>query len=192
MENTVAIADEQIADNIYYIRGQKVMLDADLALLYGIPTKRLKEQVKRNIDRFPERFVFELTKEEYDSLRSHFATLKNGAYTEGLEATEIIATKRGGHSKYMPYAFTEHGILMLANVLKSGRAIEMSIKIIDVFVKMRELLFMQKDMLLQLERLEQQVLLNSNDIGLLFETVKKMLKPPPEPPRNPVEYKPTI
>lgn len=189
MENTVAIAEEQIADNIYYIRGQKVMLDTDLALLYGIPTKRLKEQVKRNISRFPEHFVFELTKEKHDSLRSHFATLK----TEGENnSNRAVKGKRGSHIKYMPYAFKEHGILMLANVLKSGRAIEMSIRIIEVFVKMREILFMQKDMLLQLERLEQQVFLNSSDIALLFETVKKMLKAPPEPPRNPVGYKPTI
>ena len=91
------------------------MIDRDLAELYGVETKRLKEQVNRNLNRFPAHYMFELTKEENDSLRSQNATLKQGA-----------------HTKYLPYAFTEHGVLMLANVLKSDRAIEMSIKVIDV------------------------------------------------------------
>lgn len=114
------IPDEAIINKIYFIRGHKVMLDHDLARLYGVETKRLKEQVKRNLERFPNHFMFQLTPQENEVLRSQIATLK-----------------RGEHSKYIPYAFTEHGVLMLSNVLKSGRAIEMSIKIIDVFVKLR-------------------------------------------------------
>lgn len=108
-----SLPEEAIIDKIYFIRGQKVMIDRDLAELYGVETKRLKEQVNRNRARFPAHFMFELTAEETKSLWSHFATLKQGS-----------------HSKYLPYAFTEHGVLMLSNVLKSTRAIAMSIKII--------------------------------------------------------------
>src|ERR1051326_954309 len=129
-------SDEVIMNKIFFIRGHKVMLDRDLAEMYGVETKRLKEQVKRNIERFPSHYMFELTVEENESLRSQIATLK-----------------RGGHSKYLSYAFTEHGVLQLSNVLKSKRAIQTSIRIIDVFVKMREMLSAHKDVLLKLETL---------------------------------------
>lgn len=102
---TVAIIEEKIVDKIHLIRGKKVMIDRDIAELYGVETKRLKEQVNRNLSRFPKHYMFELTQKEYESLRSQNATLK-----------------QGGHAKYLPYAFTEHGLLMLANVLKSARA----------------------------------------------------------------------
>ena len=120
MENKgteVKIVEEVIMNKIYLIRGQKVMLDKDLAQLYGVETKRLKEQVRRNSDRFPSHFMFELTKEEAEISRS-----------------QIAALKQGNNLKYLPYAFTEHGVLMLSNVLKSKKAIAVSIRIIDVFV----------------------------------------------------------
>jgi multidrug efflux pump subunit AcrB len=108
MAKEMAIPDEVIVNKIYLIRGQKVMIDKDLAQLYGVETKRLKEQVNRNLKRFPTHFMFELSQEENDVfLRSQNATLK-----------------RGAHSKYLPFVFTEHGVLMLSNVLKSNRAIE--------------------------------------------------------------------
>ena len=120
-ETLIMVPDELIMSKIYFIRGQKVMLDRDLADLYQVETKRLKEQVRRNIERFPKHFMFELSKEEAEVSRSQFATLK-----------------RGENIKYLPYAFTEHGVLMLSNVLKSKRAIAVSIRIIDVFVQLRE------------------------------------------------------
>jgi hypothetical protein len=107
---TTLVPIELIASKIYLIRNIKVMLDKDLAELYGVETKRLKEQVRRNIERFPEDFMFELTKDEYQALRSQIATLK-----------------RGQHSKYTPFAFTEHGVLMLSSVLNSERAIQVNI-----------------------------------------------------------------
>ncbi len=116
--------------------------------------------------------MIELTKDEYESLRSQNATLKQGA-----------------HTKYLPYAFTEHGVLMLANVLKSGRAIEMSIKIIDVFVKLREMLLTHTDILLKLEILEKQVVQNSDEIRTIFEALKQLLNPPQEP-RKRIGFKP--
>jgi ORF6N domain-containing protein len=127
----------------------------------GVETKRLKEQVNRNIERFPAHFMFELTVEEREGLRSQNATIRHGA-----------------HSKYLPYAFTEHGVLMLSNVLKSKRAIEMSIKIIDVFVKLREMLLTHKDILLKLEQLERKVMGHDEDIQLIFKYLKELITPP--------------
>jgi len=154
--------DAIIENKIHLIRGHKVMLDRDLAELFGVETKRLKEQVRRNLDRFPSYFMFELTKEEAEFSRSQDATLN----------------KRGQNIKYLPLAFTEHGVLMLANVLKSKSAIEMSVKIIDVFVKLRELINSQKDILLKLELLEKTTLKNSKEIQVLFNAVKQLIQEP--------------
>ena len=171
-KGTVAVMEEKIIDKIHLIRGQKVMIDRDLAELYGVETRRLKEQVNRNLSRFPKHYMFELTQQEYESLRSQNATLK-----------------QGGHAKYLPYAFTEHGVLMLANVLKSGLAIEMSIKVIDVFVKLREMLLTHKDILLKLEQLEKKATAHDADIQMIFEALKQLLNPP-QPPRQRIGFKP--
>lgn len=170
-KRTVQVTEEKIIDKIYLLRGHKVMIDRDLTELYGVETRRLKEQVNRNIDRFPIHFMFELTKAEYESLRSQNATLKQGA-----------------HSKYLPFAFTEHGVLMLSNVLKSRRAIEMRIKIIDIFVKLRQMLLTHKDILLKLEQLEKQVSKNNEDIQMIFNALKKLLHSP-NPPREPIGFR---
>ena len=164
--------DAVIENKIHLIRGHKVMLDRDLAELFGVETKRLKEQVKRNLDRFPTHFMFELTKDEAESSRSQNATLN----------------KRGQNIKYTPLAFTEHGVLMLANVLKSKSAIEMSVKIIDVFVKLRELVNSQKDILLKLELLEKTTLNNSKEIQVLFDAVKQLIQEPKKE-RTKIGYK---
>jgi phage regulator Rha-like protein len=129
INNSILLPDEVIMQKIYFIRNQKVMLDRDLAELYGVETKRLKEQVKRNMERFPKHYMFELTIEEATVSRSQIATLK-----------------RGDNIKYLPLAFTEQGVMMLANVLKSKRAIEVSIKIIDVFILLRETLSNHTDL----------------------------------------------
>ena len=114
---------EIIKEKIHIIRGQKVMLDFDLALLYGTENKVLKQSIKRNLNRFPDDFMFELSKNEYDSLRSQFVTLENG---------------RGKYSKYLPFAFTEQGIAMLSSVLKSNIAVEINISIMRTFVAIRK------------------------------------------------------
>jgi hypothetical protein len=114
---------ERIERAIILVRGEKVMLDAELAEIYGVETKRVNEQVRRNLNRFPPDFMFQLTADEWDSLRSQFATLK-----------------RGQHRKYLPYAFTEHGALMLANVLNSERAAQTSVMVVRAFVRLRQLL----------------------------------------------------
>jgi len=159
----IVIIEEAIINKIYNIRGQKVMLDSDLAELYGVETKRLKEQVRRNLERFPTHFMFQLSKDEYESLRSQIATLKQGE-----------------HSKYLPFAFTEHGVLMLSNILKSENAVKMSIKIIDIFVKLREMILTNKDILLKLEILEKQTSEHNENIQMIFEALRGLLNTPQE------------
>ncbi len=155
-ENNLMIPNEVLMNKIFLIRGQKVMIDSDMAELYEVETRRVNEQVKRNIERFPINFMFQLTKEEFDNLKSHFAT-----------------SSWGGRRK-LPYAFTEHGILMLANVLKSDRAIKMSIRIIEVFIKIREMLLTNKDILLRLEKIEQTITKHDSNILIIFEYLKQL------------------
>ena len=146
---------ELIASKIYLIRNVKVMLDRDLAELYGVETKVLKQAVRRNIDRFPTDFMFELTKNEYQSLRS-----------------QIVTLKRGQHSKYAPFAFTEHGVLMLSSVLNSERAIQANIQIMRTFTKLREALLDNKDLRKELEELKQ---LTEDRFRIVFETLDQLL-----------------
>jgi hypothetical protein len=134
------IAADAIRSRIRTIRGVQVMLAPDLAMLYSVPTKRLNEQVKRNIERFPERFMFQLTAEEVVDLRSQIATSNNGAETELNVLRSQFATSKRGGTRYLPYAFTEHGIIMLASVLNSPTAIAASVRITDTFVAMRRAL----------------------------------------------------
>ena len=165
MQNSI-ISIELIENKIYFIRNKKVMLDGDLAELYGISTKRLNEQVRRNIDRFPEDFMFILSKEESDSLRSQFATLKKG---------------RGQHSKYLPYAFTEHGAIMAATILNSPRAVEMSIFVVRAFVKLREMLSSHKDLKRKIEEMEKKY---DSQFKIVFNAIKELMSPPEKPIRK--------
>ena len=162
----VIIPDETVMNKIYLIRGQKIMLDSDLAELYGVQTRVFKQAVRRNITRFPEDFMFELRSEEWGSLRSQIVTLKGG---------------RGQHSKYSPFAFTEQGVAMLSGVLTSETAIAVNIQIIRVFTKMREMLLAHKDILLQLEKMEQNLIKHDDEIRLIFQYLKQLLNPPQAP-----------
>ena len=135
----LAVPVELIERRIYLIRGQKVMLDADLAELYQVQTKVFNQAVKRNVDRFPNDFMFRLNAAEATALRSQFVTLEKG---------------RGRYSKYAPYAFTEQGAAMLSSVLNSDRAVQMSIHIVRVFVKLREMIATHKDLALKIDEIE--------------------------------------
>jgi hypothetical protein len=146
------------------MRGEKVMLDSDLAQLYGVPTMRLNEQFKRNRDRFPVDFVFQMTKEEFESLISQSA---------------ISNTGRGGR-RTLPWAFTEHGVAMLSSVLRSKKAVQINISIIRTFVKLREVLATHKDLARRVEQHDQQ-------IAVLFDAVQKLLAPP-NSPKHPIGY----
>jgi len=158
MDKSIMIPDEVIMNKIFLVRGQKVMIDSEIAELYGVETRRLNEQVKRNSERFPENFMYQLTKDEYDNLLSQNAT-----------------SSWGGRRK-LPFVFTEHGILMLANVLKSDRAIKMSIRIIEVFIKIREMFLTHKDILIKLEKIQDSLAEHDNNILVIFEYLKQIEK----------------
>ncbi len=172
MAKYLSIVDELIVNKIYYIRKQKVMLDKHLAELYGVQAIRLREQVKRNEDRFPANFMFRLTAKEVEAMVSQNA----------------IPSKQqlGG---YLPYVFTEHGVLMLASILKSKQALEVSIRVIEIFVKMREMLATNKDILLKMQKVEKKLTAHDADIQLIFEALKRLLNPPPAP-RKRIGFKP--
>lgn len=167
---TSKLPDIYIVNKVLLIREKRVMIDRDIAELYGVTTKRINEAVKRNKERFPEDFMFQLSKEEHEILRSQ------------------IATSSWGGSRYAPYAFTEHGVLMLANVLKSEQAIEMSLQIIRVFVQMRELALTHKDVLVKLLKIEKKITEHDEDLKVLFDAVKEMLETPKQP-REKIGYK---
>ena len=166
------VAEQKILNKIYIVRGEKVMLDEDLATMYNVETRRLNEQVKRNIKRFPKDFMFILTEKEYENLKSQNAI-----------------SSWGGRRK-LPSAFTEQGVAMLSSILNSDVAIEVNIRIIRVFTKMREYALTHKDMLLQLSKLEKEVNGNSKDIESIFLVLKELLEKQAKPiPRNKIGFK---
>ena len=148
------------------------MIDRDLADLYGVEAKRLKAAVRRNIERFPEDFMFEMSDEEFQNWRSQFVTSNSDMM--GL--------------RYAPFCFTEQGLTMLSCVLNSKKAVDTNIRIIRVFTKMREMLLTHKDILLKLEKFEKQIVHNSEDIQLIFKALKQLINPP-QGPRRQIGYK---
>lgn len=155
---------ENIENLIHVIRDKQVMLDRDLARLYGVETNRLNEQVKRNIERFPEDFMFQISKEEFECLRSHFAT--SNVKTIDLTSQIAISNKRGGQ-RYMPYAFTENGVAMLSGILRSPQAVSMNIQIMRAFNAMRHFIASNTQMFQRLEEIERnQLALNTHQVEL--------------------------
>lgn len=168
------LSEETIANKIYFIRNQKVMLDRDLAILYGIETKRLKEQVKRNISRFPEDFMFELTKSEFENWRSQFATSNSDKM--GL--------------RYLPMAFTEHGVLMLSSVLKSDKAIQVNIQIMRIFTKVRQMLLDTTELKIDILQIQKKLENHDKNIELVFSYLDELTeKKENEPNRTTIGYK---
>ena len=177
MENgstKMLLPEETIIRKIYRIRGEKVMLDADLAVLYGVSTKALKQAVRRNIDRFPGDFMFVLSKLESDSLRS-----------------QIVTLKRGEHAKYLPFAFTEQGVAMLSGILNSKQAISVNIAIMRAFVLLRRFLESNKELARKMGELEKTVTGHDEKIKLIFQAFKQLIekKEEPLPPRNPIGFR---
>ena len=158
-ETNLAIIDG-IEEKIYLIRGQKVMLDSDLAEIYNVTTKRLNEQVKRNIDRFPEDFMFQLTEQEIEGMRSQIPT----------------ASKR--NVRFRPNAFTEHGAVMLASVLNSTMAIEASINVVRAFVKMRSILALHQDLAERLEKLEKTTDKHDQNFAVISQLLREIFRDP--------------
>jgi hypothetical protein len=162
----------RIEEVIHFIRGQKVMLDSDLAMIYGVELKRMNEQVRRNRRRFPSDFAFQLTRREFANLKSQFAT----------------SSTHGGKRK-LPWAFTEHGAIMLASVLSSPIAVEASIRVVRVFIHLREMLANNRELAVKFAELERR--LDGHDVALknIFDAIREMLKPePPETPRREIGF----
>jgi len=165
-----AVSEETIVEKIFIIRGQKVMLDRDLAEMYGVEVKRLNEAVKRNITRFPDDFMFQISKVEWQNLKSQ------------------IATSSWGGIRKLPYAFTEQGVAMLSSVLNSETAIQVNIQIIRLFTKMKQLILDNKDLWMKIEKIEQHLLKNDEEIKTVFAYLKKLLIQENKP-RNPIGFK---
>ena len=170
MSTEIAISEESVINKIYLIRGQKVMLDRDLAELYGVTTGNLNKAVSRNIKRFPEDFMFELTKEEFENLKSQ------------------IESSNWGGTRKMPKVFTEQGVAMLSGVLHSDRAIMVNIQIMRAYTKMREMLLTHRDLLLKMEEMEKKVVGQDEKIELIFDYLKQFIKEK-EGPRNKIGFK---
>ncbi len=162
---------ESIANKIYRIRFRKVMLDRDLAELYGVETKQLKRAVRRNIDRFPNDFMFELTKEEMENWRCQFGT--SNSIKMGM--------------RYPPMAFTEHGAIMAASILNSPRAVDASIKVVRAFVQLREILSTHKDLALKLEKLEAKLTEHDEQFSIVFDAIRQLLHTETKP-RNKIGF----
>jgi len=174
MSQEITIPDEIITNKIYLIRSQKVMLDRDLAELYGVETKRLKEAVRRNKERFPKDFMFEMSKEEFQNWRTQFATSKQD--------------KRG--LRYAPFCFTEQGVTMLSCVLNSKKSIQVNIRIIRVFTKMREILTDNLNIKLDIEEIKKKLTNHSKNIELVFNYLDELTdKKDNEKPRTQIGYK---
>jgi ORF6N domain len=168
MSNNINMSIAWIEKRILLIRGQRVKLDDDLAQLYGVETKALKRAVRRNKNRFPDDFMFTLNNEEYGVfLRYQFGTLK-----------------RGQHSKYMPYAFTEQGVAMLSSVLHSPRATRMNIAIMRAFVRLREIIGTHKDLMIKLEEMERKYQSHDVQIRGIFEAIRQLMEPEQKPRRR--------
>ena len=163
------LADEIIMNKIFIVRGQKIMLDRDLADLYNVDTKVLKQAVRRNAARFPKDFMFEMNKKEFENWRSQNVT-SNNSDRMGL--------------RYAPFCFTEQGVTMLSCILNSGRAITINIQIIRIFAKLREMIMANKDILLKLEQLERKVTSHDENIQMIFKALKQLLNPPQIPRRR--------
>ncbi|MCE0484313.1 MAG: ORF6N domain-containing protein [Methylacidiphilales bacterium] len=170
-----SLSTQDIHSLIQSIRGQRVILASDLAKLYGVQTKRLNEQVRRNPQRFPSDFMFQLTADEVDTLissRSQFATLK-----------------KGENIKYRPYAFTEHGAIMAANVLNSAQAVAMSVYVVRAFIQQRETIAANKTILKKLAEIDKTLLQHNASLREIYQKLLPLLQPPPDPPKPQIGFR---
>jgi len=164
---------QSIQNRIYEIRGERVMLDRDLAILYEVETKALNLAVKRNIKRFPSDFMFQLTKEEFEGLRFQIETSKNN---DSLRLqNETLKKSRGQHSKYLPYAFTEHGVAMISGILNSDKAINMNIAIMRAFVEIRKVLLKQSDLKEQLKEIRKRLSEHDTQLNQIYDAMENLL-----------------
>jgi ORF6N domain len=180
MSSTVVLRPENIARLVLLIRGEKVILDRDLASLYGVSTKTLNQAVKRNALRFPSDFMFQLTKSESEASRSQFGTgparLKSATHGGAASSrSQSVTLKRGQNIKYFPYAFTEQGVAMLSSVLRSPRAVEVNIAIMRTFVQLRRLMENNRELARKIDGLEKKY---DEQFAVVFAAIKELITPP--------------
>jgi hypothetical protein len=179
---------KRVAQNIRYVRGQKVILDFDLAALYGVTTKALNQAVKRNATRFPVDFMFQLTSEETRSLRSQFMTTNRQVVEREVPATNwsqfVTSSSKHRGATYRPYAFTEQGIAMLSSVLNSERAVKVNIAIMRAFVKLRETLETNREFARKFSELEKRIGKHDEEITAIIEAIRQLMMPPETPRRE--------
>jgi hypothetical protein len=183
MSKTELMFAPDVARLIHSVRNQRIILDADLAGLYGVPTKRLNEQYRRNLDRFPGDFAFQLKPDEWAALRSHIATLNIDGSMRSQFAT---ASKR--NIRHLPVVFTEHGALMAANTLNSPRAVAMSVYVIRAFVKMREDVAANAAILRRLAEIDKTLLVHDVTLREVLQKLRPLLEPPPQPPKPEIGF----
>jgi ORF6N domain len=172
MPHRLPVGVALIERRIYMIRGHKVMLSPDLAELYGVEARSLNQAVKRNLDRFPDDFMFQLTAAEFADLKS-----------------QTVISSWGGARRATPYAFTEQGVAMLSSVLNSNRAVQVNIAIMRAFVKLREVMATHKELAAKIEALERKYRTHDDELQVVFKAIKKLLEPPPAPPKRRIGFK---
>ena len=183
VDNVMAITlkSENVAELVFPIRGEKVMLDADLATLYGVPTKALNQAFRRNRNRFPSDFVFQLTKAEYDSIRSQIVT--TSPPSKRMRSQIVTASRR--NLSALPYAFTEQGVAMLSSVLRSARSVEVNIAIMRTFVQLRRLMDANSDLARKIEGLEKKY---DEQFAVVFAAIKELISPPAPPEKKRIGF----
>jgi hypothetical protein len=182
----IVLKPENVAELVFFIRGEKVLLDADLAMLYGVEPRVLNQAVARNRKRFPADFMFQVSASEYDALTSQIVISdKDDARGAPALRSQIVISKKGrGGRRYRPYAFTEQGVAMLSSVLRSARAVEVNIAIMRTFVQLRRLMDTNRDLARKIEALEKKY---DEQFAVVFEAIKQLITPP-EPPRRRIGF----
>jgi hypothetical protein len=190
MAKGAVIPVERIETKILLVRGHKVMLDADLAELYDVPTKALNQAIRRNPERFPEDFMFQLTWEEANDLRSQSVTLNKK--TGSAPRSQSVTLKRGANIKYRPYVFTEQGVAMLSSVLHSQRAIVVNVEIMRAFVRLREMIATNKELAKRLDeleaRIEKKLATHDQAIVGILDAIRGLMTPPPPPKKRKIGF----
>lgn len=183
------MASEPFSPSIYTVRDGPVMLDGDLAFLYGVATGQFNRAIKRNRSRFPGDFAFQLRAEEWEALRCQIGILKPGAKTDHSRSQSVtLKSGRGAHRKYLPWVFTEHGAIMAATVLNSERAVAMSVYVVRAFVKIRRELLADATFAARLEKIEKTLLTHDSALRDLYGKLRPLLMPPPDPPKRRIGF----
>jgi len=187
-QDVSAVVVESISESILLLRGQKVMLDFTLAELYDVQTKVLNQAVRRNLERFPDDFMFQLTAEEVEALRSQIVTLKGSRVVDSR--SQIVTLKHGQNIKYLPYAFTEQGVAMLSSVLRSPKAVAVNIEIMRTFVRMRKLTFSNEELASKIDELDRRVSKHDAAIAEIIEAIRQLMAPPDSGEKRSIGFAP--